>query len=251
LCLAAALLIRAEAPNRAPKPLYVPSSIVNSANPEADGLAPNTIASIYGTDLAFTTRAVAETDVRAGIMPTTLPTTGVKVLIGGIPAHLYYVSPTQINFLVPSNLMPGNVNLQVGINSLYGPAVRVRIVEAAPALFQADPEFAVASGIAAPGEVVTLYATGLGAVVPQPAPGEIPEKAAWLEKRSQFRVVIGETTLPRDRVLYVGVAPFFAGLYQINLRMPDQAGRNPEIRIGVGDRMSPAGVRLRTDVGNP
>jgi uncharacterized protein (TIGR03437 family) len=223
---------------------------VNAANPAAEGLAPNTIGSLYGADLAFVTRAVSPDDIRAGIMPTTLPNTGVKVLINNLPAHLYYVSPNQINFLVPSLLAPGPAEVRVGIDGRYGPGVEIPILEVAPALFQADPEFAVTSGPAVAGEVVTLYATGLGRVIPELAPGEIPAKAAVLEKRGQFRVLINGAEVDRPRILYAGVAPGFPGLYQINVRMPDQLERNPEVRIGFGDALSPAGVRLPTDAGN-
>ncbi len=44
-------------------------------------------------------------------------------LIGGLRANLYYVSPTQINFLVPANLLPGTVYLYVMVDATDGPSV--------------------------------------------------------------------------------------------------------------------------------
>jgi uncharacterized protein (TIGR03437 family) len=45
-------------------------------------------------------------------------------------------------------------------------------------------------------------------------------------------------------VEYAGAAPGFIGVYQINLKLPDRIGPNPEVRIALGDRISPPGLRL-------
>ena len=41
------------------------------------------------------------------------------------------------------------------------------------------------------------------------------------------------------RILYAGVVPTFAGLFQINVRLPDITPSNPEVRIGFAGTMSP------------
>ncbi len=240
-----------------PAPLYVESSIVNAASPAAGGLAPNTLATIYGQFLSETTRAVTPDDIRAGILPTVLPGTSVRVLVGGQPAPLLFVSPGQINFVVPSTLLPGATNIQVGKASRFGPAIRVVLRDAAAALFLIDPEFAVATRgadlltseiEARPGDVVTLYATGLGATSPRTEAGQIVKTAAPLVRLREFRVEVGGAPAT---VLYAGLAPGFAGLYQVNLRLPEFFGRNPEIRVGFSEGMSPAGVRLHASPGEP
>ena len=240
-----------------PAPLYTPSSIVNAASSRAEPLAPNTIATIYGRDLAFTSRAVAPEEVRGNMLPTVLIGTGVRVTVNGISAGLYYVSPGQINFLVPV-IEPGAAEIRVSRDGLYGLAARVAVAEAAPALFQMDPEFAVATHVdgsvltfdrpAGAGEIVILYATGLGRTRPQAATNEIPARAAPLERGTSFRVTVGGEPAA---VLYAGVAPGFAGLQQINVRLPGSFGRDPEVRIGFGEAMSPEGVRLHADPGQP
>jgi uncharacterized protein (TIGR03437 family) len=250
----------AESPPAIPLPLYTSSSIVNSANANAPALAPNTIATLFGSDLAFTTRGVTGEEIRGGIMPTVLIGTGVRITVNNIQAAIYYVSPTQINFLMP-DVGIGSAEVRVSRDAAYGPAARVQTGEFSPALFQMHPEYAIATRTdgslitrdspARPNEIIVLYATGLGRTRPRFLNGEVPARAAVLDRMDTFRVMIGETQLPPGQVLYAGVAPGFPGLYQINLRLPGELDRNSFVRVGFGELMSPEGVRLWSDKGNP
>ncbi|MBC7928394.1 MAG: hypothetical protein H7039_22355, partial [Bryobacteraceae bacterium] len=209
LCWAIALVAQPSSPPLDPAPLYVESSIVNAASPKTGSLAPNTLATIFGQFLSRSTRAVSADDIRSGVLPTVLPGTGVRVLVGGLPAPLLYVSPNQINFVVPANLLAGATDIRVGIDSRFGPSVRVHLVDAAPALFPLNPEFVLAvhavdgtllspTNPARNGEIVTIYATGLGAVNPPAASGQIVLQAAGLVRRREFRVLIGGWELPDE-----------------------------------------------------
>ncbi len=235
-------------------PSYTAASVVNAATNLSGVLAPNTIATLYGTGLSYTTRAVSTDDIGSGVLPLVLPGSGVRVSIGEAPAHIYYVSPTQVNFLVPGNLSPGPAEMQLTLDGRAGPAVKIQLASAAPALFKWGEKWIVAcradgSGItsevpARPGEIIILYATGLGRTTPNPRSGELPKQAAPLEKLSDFRVLLNGDEIPAGRILYAGVAPGYAGLYQINLQLPDSLSANPEIRLRLGDEMSPAGGSL-------
>jgi uncharacterized protein (TIGR03437 family) len=261
LVCACALFAAAESPPRIPAPLYTPSSVVNAANFKAGPLAPNTIGTLYGRDLAFVTRSLAAEDLYNGTLPTTLLGTGVRLLINRSLAFLYFVSPSQVNFLVPSTLAPGPVDIELSVDGRYGEAVRVQLAEFSPAIFPLDPETALATRAdgsvvsyerpAHPGEVVILYATGLGATRPRLPAGQIPTGIAWLEKLADFRITLNGETLDRLNLLYAGAAPGFAGLYQLNFRLPDNTPRNPVLRIGFKDVMSPADVKLPVERGNP
>lgn len=261
LVFACAICAWAEAPPRIPAPLYTPSSVVNAANYKAGSLAPNTIGTLFGRDLAFVTRSLAAEDLYNGTLPTTLLGTGVRLLINRTLAFLYFVSPSQVNFLVPSTLTPGPVDIELSVDGRYGEAVRVQLAEFSPALFPLDPETALATRAdgsvityerpASPGEVIILYATGLGATRPRLPAGQIPTGIAWLDKLADFRVTLAGEALDRANLLYAGAAPGFAGLYQINLRLPDNTARNPELRIGFRDLMSPVGARLPVERSNP
>jgi uncharacterized protein (TIGR03437 family) len=246
--------LQAEDGRRLTAPSYSAASIVNSASNQAGALAPNTIITVYGSDLAYVTRALSADEIQAGILPTTLNGTGVSIQVGNILASPYFISPTQINLLIPSSLISGGVDLRVSLNGLQGPTLRIALAEAAPALFQSDADFAVATrgdgsvvtkqSPAKPGEDIVVYLTGLGRTKPNTVDRQIPLKAAPIERLQELRVRIGGVLLDSPAIYYAGVTPGFAGLYQVNLRVPADAAANPEIRIGYDGQMSPENVRL-------
>jgi uncharacterized protein (TIGR03437 family) len=232
-------------------PYYTADSIANSAAGVAGLFAPNTFLTIYGQNLAYTTRSLTATDVSNGTLPTVLGGTGVRVLINNIPANIYYVSPTQVNLLIPTSLIAGPVTLQLVVDSLAGPAVPLILGNAAPSLFQSDAttvlgvhldsSLITATSPAKPGEIIVLYATGVGPTTPAAIPDQIPQAAASVTPLSSFSLLLNGTAVDPRQVLYVGVTPTFAGLFQINLQVPLDAPSNPEIRIGYNGTVSPAG----------
>jgi len=235
-------------------PSYSAAGIVNAADNLPGPLAPNTIATIYGTGLAYGTKWLTAGDIRGGLLPTVLPGTGVRILVGGILANLYYVSPLQINFLVPPNLLPGASDVQVVIDGLSGPLIPIQLAAAAPALFQLDAQNAVTTrddGSAItpdkpvkPGEDVILYVTGLGQTVPPVQYSELPTRAAPLKQLADLKVVLDGAAIDTSNITYAGIAPGFAGLYQVNMKLPVSTGSNPEIRIGFGELLSKPRLRL-------
>lgn len=242
------------APREAPS--YSGASIVNAADNQPGPLAPNAIATIYGTNLATTTKAVASSDLQGGLLPTVLPNTGVHVIVGGLLAGIYFVSPNQINFLVPSILIAGTTQVTVTINGLAGPQVSVKIAASSPAFFQLDSTSVIAAHAdgsvvtsdspAKAGEYIVLYATGLGQVVPPLSDRELPTRIASIALLSQLQVMLDSVPLDRSLILYAGVSPGFGGLYQINLKLPDSLGSNPQIQVALAGQTSPAGVKLWT-----
>jgi uncharacterized protein (TIGR03437 family) len=232
-------------------PVYSEASIANSAANIADFFAPNTFVSIYGKNLAYVTKAISPDDIRAGTLPTALIGTGVRVLINLIPADMYFVSPNQVNILVPTSLKPGPVTIQLLNDSAAGPPVAIVLGMAAPALFQLDDKNVIAthgngplvtpSSPAKRGEVVVLYATGLGPTIPAAVPNQLPQSIAKLANAADFHVLLNGAAVDPSAIQYAGLTPGFAGLFQINLRLPDDAPSNPEVRVGYTNLMSPAG----------
>jgi uncharacterized protein (TIGR03437 family) len=244
----------ADSSGTAGAPVYTADSIANSAANVAGYYTPNSFLSIYGQNLAYVTRPINSGDIRAGQLPTVLAGTGVRVLVNQIPADMYYVSPGQVNVLIPPLLTAGPATVQLENDGLYGPPIRITMAAAAPVLFQSDATTVIAThgngplvttdAPAQPGEVVVLYATGLGLTSPAAAANEIPQFAARIVDMSVFRVVLNGVDVDPGRIEYAGITPGFAGLYQINLWLPDDAPPNPEIRIGYGDQLSPPGRYL-------
>lgn len=231
-------------------PTFSSDNLVNAASGETL-LAPYTICSLYGTNL-FLDGSVAP---GSSAIPTTLA--GVTVLIGPIPAGILYLSPQQINLLIPNSLTPGAYFIRVVRDGLSSQPVPITLQEVSPGLFPSSPGFAAAqhadgspvtqNAPAAAGEVVILYGTGLGRARPDPSGISIPVMASPIVHRPDFQVLLEGTALDPALVQYAGVAPFNAGLYQVNVQLPDRLpAANPEVRVSVAGALSTAGLRLMT-----
>lgn len=224
-----------------PPPKFTTDSVVHGASFLKGSFAPNTFISIFGENLSWSTLSVKAGSLNANTLPTSLG--GVQVLIGPTLGFLVFVSPGQINALIDSRLTPGTYPLRVLRDSLAGPSVAtVTIAETAPGLFaigdgepvvtRPDGSLVSAESPARPGEIIILWATGLGSTLPSTRPGELPRGAAPLNPKTPFQVLLNGVPIPNGHVLYAGVAPGFAGLYQINILLPEDTPRDPAIRIG-------------------
>lgn len=231
-------------------PSYTEAGVVNAASNVPGALAPNSIATVYGLDLAYETAQASFT--ASETLPVVLAGTASRVFIANIAANLFFVSPKQINFLVPSSLRPGVHDFFVTVDGRAGPRIRVTVADAAPAIFvnggraaatKQDGSIVSDENPAREGEVISVYATGLGETRPTFPAGRIPATVAPIAKAG-LRVGIGDTFLGPASIFYAGLTPGFAGLYQINIRMPAARVRDPAIRIGFGDDLSPEGVRM-------
>jgi uncharacterized protein (TIGR03437 family) len=244
---------RADCQNASGAPYYTADSLANSAANVAGYYALNSFLTIYGRNLAYVTRAMAPEDIRAGQLPIALAGAEVEVFINLIPADIYYVSPGQVNVLIPPTvlLITGPATVQLENQGRYGPPIKITLATAAPVLFQSDAATVVATRGNGPlvtpdapaqaGEVVILYATGLGPTEPATIANEIPAAAASIVDRANFQVVLNGVPVDPRLVFYAGVTPGFAGLYQINMYLPLDCPPNPEIRIGYSGNLSPPG----------
>ena len=244
------LLADTGCPTGCNNPCYAADSIANSAAGIANFYAPNTFISIYGQNLAYTTKSITSEDIRAGILPWVLIGTGVSVLINGVPANIWYVSPALVNVLVPNYLAAGPVTVQVLRDGCAGPPIAITLGATAPSLFQIDAttvlgthgdySLITASAPGQPGEEIVLYATGLGITIPAAIPNEVLPAPAIL-KATDFQVFLNGVAVDPKYVDYVGAMPDYAGLYQINVTLPPDAPANPEVRIATGTVISPPG----------
>jgi uncharacterized protein (TIGR03437 family) len=208
-------------------------SIVNGASSRADQpVAPGSWASAYG-NFAGVTTTVATTPT----FPTTLG--GVTVSVGGTNAPIYFVSSGQINFLLPYATTAGlkTVAITTPSGTLNG---NVRVIVSAPGLFikdqQTPPKGAILNqdGVentqsvpARRGSVIAIYATGPGPLSRAPVDGGPAPSDPLITTSQTPQVYIAGV---EAQVQFSGLAPTFAGLWQINAVVPDQrfiAGRVP------------------------
>ncbi len=211
----------------APRPLVSPNGVVNGASFAAfQPLAPGSIFSLFGQNLAPSVAAASSVP-----LPTQLNT--LRVTIGGRPVPLFYVSATQVNGQVPFDLTPGtNATVAVSVNNVPAQPQEVTIASAHPGIFlaggtqgailSASNQLVNASNPVAAGEVIVIYATGLGATTPGVVSGEPSPSSPVARLVTPAAVSIGGRDAP---VEFYGLAPGFVGLYQVNARVP--AGVTP------------------------
>lgn len=240
-------------------PSFTAAGIVQAATQLPGTLAPNAIVTLYGTNLSWSTEAATDASLVGGTLPTSLA--GVSVYVNDTLAHLLYVSPDQINCLIPYEITTPSATIYVArqgvsgpVNAAGQPTVVISLSPAAPGFFQWNGNFAVAehadgslitsTSPAQAGETIVLYAEGLGRTVPDTSSGALPTAAAVIMYLSEMQILLNGVPLPQRNIYYAGVTPGFAGLYQINLALPDPLPPNPQVQIVVGAVTSPPGILL-------
>jgi uncharacterized protein (TIGR03437 family) len=93
---------------------------------------------------------------------------------------------------------------------------------------------------ASPGEILTVYGVSFGQTNPASVPGTPPTGAAQsIYTRS---VTLGTINLDPAAVLYAGVSPGTAGLYQLNIQIPASiADGDYPLVLNLGTFQTPAG----------
>jgi len=218
-------------------------AILNSASFAAAPVAAGSLVSVFGTELA---PAIAV----ATVVPLPFSLGGVSVTVGGIPAAIHFVSPTQINVQIPWNVTGAAADMIITTNGVVSPPASVALGTAKPGIYTADgsgtgqafvfinPDYAVAGpagnvrGLpsrpalgsdpnANNRDVLIIYASGLG-----PVDSTLPNGANSIDKlrtaTAPIQVLVGG--IPAQ-LIFAGLTPQFVGIYQINVRMP--AGVTP------------------------
>ena len=230
----------------APGPSLV--GVANSAAPTvSNAVAPYELISLYGIDLGPTPPLGAQ--LADGAVTSSLG--GVQVLFDGIAAPLLYAGPTQINAIVPAEVFGQDtttITIMTPSGTLAGPTMLVRPSQ--PGVFSValnqDRSLNTAANPAAPGSIVTVWATGGGiSTLPQPD-GTIITGALGAPDLS-VSILQYDLTAPGAisslEILYAGDAPdTVAGVLQINFRLPAQSGSLPasSFALQIGDAISSA-----------
>ena len=206
-----------------------PVAITSAASTSA-GLAPESLATAFGTFLATQTATAQFVPWPTSLGGATIQITdsaGVMRLAG-----LIFVSPSQINFQIPSGTAIGPAT--VSVNNSFGTSVTVRIQGEAPALFSVNGR-----GIAAATAVALLIPTTRQFPVPVFQCVDTPDSCqlvpidpgldrpvflsfygTGIRGRSSLdnvTVTMGAVTV---KPLYAGPQPQFPGLDQVNVPLP-------------------------------
>ncbi|MEK7753283.1 MAG: hypothetical protein AAB654_15265, partial [Acidobacteriota bacterium] len=96
---------------------------------------------------------------------------------------------------------------------------------------------------AKPGDYVTIFGSGFGATNPLFFAGDLVDRSAAVT--ALVSVTLGGQPVAASDILYTGATPGFAGLYQVNIRIPaDAADGNLPLVISVSGIPSPDGAYL-------
>ena len=101
--------------------------------------------------------------------------------------------------------------------------------DGAPAVTHADYSLVTAANPAHAGETIVIWATGGGAVTPPVAAGAAAPASPLSWTVNTPVVTIGGQTVP---VGFSGLAPGFAGLYQINVAVPAVPAGQVQLSVG-------------------
>jgi uncharacterized protein (TIGR03437 family) len=220
-----------ELPDGAPRLLDI--GPVSDTRPAA--LVPGSLISAFGQAFANDEYAAPE----GARLPTELG--GVSVLINGLPAPLLFVSQLQINLQVPWETAEGEAEITVVANGVFSRTITAPVVAAAPAILavlHGDGVRISAERPAAAGETLQIYATGLGAVVPNAATGEPAPDSPRVTTAEPPAVRMGELPAP---VVSSGLAPGMVGVFRLDTVVPDgvlETGSTTLLTVAIAGQVS-------------
>jgi uncharacterized protein (TIGR03437 family) len=183
-------------------PEVAANGVVNAAS-FGPGLVPGSLATIFGNGLTSFNGIVKATEFP---LPATLSGTSVTVNDTEVPilAVAQLDGQEQINFQVPLELVGASqASLTVTANGQKSAPVDITLSSAQPEIF----------AVTRSADAITIWATGLGAVSDAPGTGQSAPSEPLSKTIAETQVSVGGTDV---RVLYSGLAPGFAGLYQVN-----------------------------------
>jgi uncharacterized protein (TIGR03437 family) len=210
--------------------------------------------SIFGSNLAPSSRTWAGADIVNGHLPSNLD--GVSVSVAGQPAPVYYISPSQLNVEVPSTAS-GSVTVQVS-NTSGTATTTVNVASVQPGFFQFPQQYVAAVRAdgayigpanlidgtttvpAKAGDQLLLFGTGFGPTNPPVASGDVV--TAPVPLATPVKVHIDNMDAA---VSYAGLTG--AGLYQINITVPALPAGDHPVTASVNGVWTQAFARLRVE----
>jgi uncharacterized protein (TIGR03437 family) len=231
------LTVALEAPTFTPSgSVYLnPTGIVNAASysPFTAGVSDGEYLALFGNNLA-------PNPASAPSLPLQTTLNGVQVTINGTPVPINYVSPGQLDVVVPLGNTFSLAQIQVINNGVASNVVTELVNATTPGVFtssyglgyaiveHANGSLVSPTSPAEPGETVVAYASGLGTVYPTIPDGSAAPGSPLSVTSNTITVNISGIPAPVTAYSFTGLAPGFAGLYQVNVTIPSNvaAGDN-------------------------
>ncbi len=234
-------------------------TITSAATDIGPRLAPESIGSAYGTGLAVQSAGATVTPPPVALVGTTASVrdSGGSLRLG----QLFYVSPNQVNFLLPAATAPGTAEVIFTAGSGATSHTTVEVSTLAPAIFTAPGTTIAAAtavsvaadGTQTPVTVVECGASGSCSAVPVDLgpPGQsvfVTFFGTGLRKNSgvsNVHATVGDVDAP---VLFAGPQGEFVGLDQINVQLPDTLrgrGQVPVVFTIDGQTTKPVDISIR------
>ena len=218
-----------------PKPTISSKGVVNAASFDTT-VGPNSWITIFGTNFATATRTWRGDEIPNGKLPISLD--GISVTVNNKPAYVAFISPGQVNVLAADDASSGPVQVQVTTANGTSDPSTVQMQSLTPSFFLFDGKYLAAThadgssagktGLFAsapnattpvkPGETIILYGNGFGPTDPAFTPGQVVTKLSNLP--AGLQITIGGISA---KILFGGLIPGFAGLYQFNVEVPAAA----------------------------
>jgi uncharacterized protein (TIGR03437 family) len=223
------------------------SSVVSAGGFQAGPVAPGSIISLFGSNLAQRTTAASA--------PWPKILWGFSVFVNGVAAPLAYVSPTQINAQIPYETAPGQASLNVVAGDRVLRPIELTVQPIAPSLFVNGQNHVIAQNQdgasnganhpAAPGTLLTTYLTGQGALNE-----EIPDGSAAhsglprgfgteISPRAPITALVGGRNAAVESAR---MAPALVGVLEITIDVPALAPGDYLLSFDVGGVASNSGV---------
>jgi uncharacterized protein (TIGR03437 family) len=199
------------------------TSVVNAASfiPGAP-VSRSALATAFGTFTGSATQAFSSFP-----LPRRLGET--EIVIGNEAVPLTYASPTQINFQIPARLTPGQNVYEVRVAGQRVGRGTITTVDRSPGVFVAVDADGRLNRVRRGGSL-TIYATGAGETSPAVADGATAPGSPPARTTAEPAVFFNGR---RAVVAFTGLAPGFAGLWQINVQVPSETPVGNDVVVQV------------------
>jgi len=211
-------------------------------------LAPGSMVSIYGSRLS-------QSQAAAGSLPLPMNLGGSSVQFGSTVMPLLYTSTGQVNAMIPYGTAVDTTHqVFVSLGSSISVPEPITVAAAAPGVFTVDGKQGIAlyganiadsAHPAKAGDVLVIYCTGLGEVSPSIVAGAPAPMAPLSKTLNTVTATIGGVAAS---VQFAGLAPGYAGLYQVNAIVPSgitAGGQVPLVLTAAGQNSPPVYVAIR------